>query len=121
MTQPANLTPVELYETLIRWKDSNPDAYQLDGSKSARSNRGAFCYVVFNGAVYKLAKDTNIHGINRFLRISEKLKSPNKALKVSTTNGHIRCLRINEVKDQANGWFCYKTNRQISNSEKKAA
>lgn len=120
MAEIKTLTPSELVGALIEWKQQNPEAFQLDGAKQPHLSGGTFCYVVHGNKEYRVAMDTNIHGINYFLKMSKKLGSATRALKAHSDNGR-SCLRIRGPSLQANGWLCYENIRARNRPVKYAA
>lgn len=98
------LTLTDLLRVLEEWKEQNPDAVQLDGSKRKRTNGGAFCYIEHLGRSYKLRKDTNVHGLNRFLKVAKEF-GVNGAL-VAVRDSTRWSLLIKGSDGKSHGWFC---------------
>lgn len=113
------LTPEELVHYLTEWKSKNPSAYQLDGSTKQRNNSGAFCYFTFAGRIFKLQKDTNIHGVNRFLRIANEVNE--KYLFAVNRTSDCWTITLSKNRGQADGWFCREEVRFRDKKIKSAA
>lgn len=113
------LTLTDLLRVFEEWKEQNPEAFQLDGSKGKRTNGGAFCYIEHLGRSYKLRKDTNVHGINRFLRVAKEF-GVNGTL-VAVRDSTRWSLLIKGSGGKSNGWFCEEDHRAKKKTHKAVA
>src|SRR5476651_286321 len=96
MANEKTLTPNELFAELKKWKVQNPNTHRLDGLPAGNKSIGVFCFINFHGNKYRLNKNTNIHGVNLFLKVAEELGSADKALFERNNQVRKNCLMVND-------------------------